>query len=52
MSQNAFIQARIIQEVEIFFRLESISSDSGCESFTLPSKAPALYLAQLLREFI
>ena len=52
VSQSAFIQAKITQQVEVFSRPESICLNIGSASLTLPSTTPAPYLAQLLRELI
>jgi putative transposase len=52
MSQSAFIQAKITQQVEVFSSPEPICLNIGNASLTLPSTTPVPYLAQLLREFI
>jgi putative transposase len=52
MSQSAFIQAKITQQVEVFSSPEPICLNIGNASLTLPSTTPVPYLAQLLLEFI
>jgi hypothetical protein len=52
ISQSAFIQAKITQQVEVFSSPEPIYLNIGRASLTLPSTTSAPYLAQLLREFI
>ena len=52
VSQSAFVQAKITQQVEVFSIPEPICLNIGNVSITLPSTTPAPYLAQLLREFI
>jgi len=52
VSQNAFVQAKITQQVEVFSSPDPICLNVGNISLTLPSTTPAPYLAQLLREFI
>ena len=52
VSQSAFVQAKITQQVEVFSPPEPIYLNIGNVSLTLPSTTPAPYLAQLLREFI
>ena len=52
VSQSAFIQAKITQQVEIFSSPEPICLNIGSASLSLPSTTPVPYLAQLLREFI
>jgi putative transposase len=52
VSQSAFIQAKITQEVEIFSCPEPLCLNIGNASLTLPSSTPPAYLAQLLRAFI
>ena len=52
VSQSAFIQAKITQQVEVFSNPEPICLNIGNVSLTLPSTTPVPYLGQLLREFI
>ena len=52
VSQSAFIQAKITQQVEVFPKHEPICLNVGNISLSLPSSTPAPYLAQLLRELM
>ena len=52
VSQSAFIQAKITQQVEVFSKPEPICINVGNISLSLPSSTPASYLAQLLRELM
>ena len=52
VSQSAFIQAKITQQVEVFSSPEPMSLNVGNISLSLPSTTPAPYLAQLLRELM
>ena len=52
VSQSAFIQAKITQQVEVFSTPEPICLNIGNISLSLPSTTTAPYLSQLLREFI
>jgi len=52
VSQSAFIQEKITQQVEVFSIPEPICLNFGNIAFTLPSSTPTLYLAQLLRQYI
>ncbi len=52
VSQSAFIQAKITQQVKVFSNPEPICLNIGSAALTLPSTTPAPYLALLLREFI
>ena len=52
VSQSAFIQAKITQQVEVFSTPEPICLNIGNISLSLPSTTTAPYLSQLLREFM
>ena len=52
VSQSAFIQAKITQQVKVFSSPEPIYLKVGNISLSLPSTTTAPYLGQLLREFM
>ena len=52
VSQSAFIQAKITQQVKVFSSPEPIYLKVGNISLSLPITTTAPYLGQLLREFM